>query len=88
VQDRMDPSNSGAVPGYDHEAWGERLLWTMVVLAAVSLVAAALAKVEAPATAVLGATLVVAAVAAVSVGFTIVTGHTGAQSHWSFLYKR
>lgn len=87
LQDALTQGNPDAqVPSNDHEEWGERLLWTMVALAAVSVVAAVLAKIHAPPIAVVGATLLVAVVAAVSVGFTIVTGHTGSESHWGYLF--
>lgn len=87
LQHRLDPTGE-SVPTHDHEAFGKALLWVVLALAVVSMVtwAASRAANFAPA-ALTGLAAVVAALAVVSAGMTVVTGHTGSESHWGALYK-
>lgn len=78
----------GEVPNNDHEALAETLLWIMVALAVLSLVTWQATRRDNLAPAVMtGLAAVVALLAVVSIGYTVVTGHTGSESHWGGLYK-
>lgn len=76
----------GGVPVNDHEALAETLLWIMLALAVLSVTTWLGTRTGGMAPTVLtGLGVTVALVAAVSIGFTIATGHTGSNSHWGFL---
>lgn len=87
LQDKLDPTHE-SVPNNDHEELGVTLMWIMVALAVVSVVSWLATRMDnlAPA-ALTGLAVVVALLAVVSAGFTVVTGHTGSESHWGGLYK-
>lgn len=87
LQHHLDPTRQ-SVPTHDHEAYGKALLWIVLALAVVSVVTALAARAPhfAP-TALTGLAAVVAVLAVISAGITVITGHTGSESHWSALYK-
>ncbi|MGQ0629804.1 MAG: cupredoxin domain-containing protein [Sporichthyaceae bacterium] len=86
LQDKL----GGGVPSNDHEKWGEITLWIMVGLAlacVLTLLVSRRYEERSPA-AVTGLAAVVAALAVASGVMTTVTGHTGSDSHWGFLYAK
>lgn len=87
LQSKLDPSKEN-VPNNDHEKYGELLLWIVLALAIVSVITYAVSRMDnfAP-TALTGLAAVVAALALATVAMTIITGHTGSDSHWGFLYE-
>lgn len=87
LQGKMDPTRRN-VPNNDHAGWGDALLWVVLALALISALAAALSRLDVKNPAALaGLGLLVAALAVAAAGVTIVTGHTGSQSHWGYLYE-
>jgi hypothetical protein len=83
LQDRYQRIGNNDVPRYDHQELGETLLWIVLALA----VATALAWVGSrrsglPAGAARGMGAMVAGLAVAAVVFTVLTGHTGSESHW------
>lgn len=86
LQDKLGGAES--VPTNDHEKWGEITLWIMVGLALASVITwlASRQFEDRSPTAVTGLAVVVAALAVASGAMTVVTGHTGSESHWGFLY--
>ena len=87
LQHHLDPTGEN-VPTHDHEAYGKALLWTVFALAVVSTVTwfASRAPRFGPA-ALTGLAGVVALLAFASAGMTVITGHTGSESHWGAIYK-
>lgn len=76
----------GQVPTNDHEAYGETLLWIVLALAVTSVLAcAAMRSQSPPAALVTGIGGVVALLAVASLVLTVVTGHSGSESHWGYL---
>ncbi|MGQ0623278.1 MAG: hypothetical protein ACT4PP_01280 [Sporichthyaceae bacterium] len=87
LQEKLDPSKEN-VPNNDHEKYGELLLWIVLALTIVSILTVLVTRIDSFApTARTGLAVVVAALAAASIVLTVVTGHTGSQSHWGFLYE-
>lgn len=83
LKDRYRGLGDTRTPKFDHEALGQTLVWIMVAVAVVSLAIWALEPMRAKApAAVLGLAGVVALLAASSIVLTVLTGHTGAESHW------
>lgn len=83
LKDRYRGLGSTQTPKFDHEKLGQTLLWIMVALAVASLIIWALEPMRAVApVAVLGLAGVVVLLAASSIVFSVLAGHTGAESHW------
>ncbi len=88
LQEKLDPTKQ-SVPTNNHEQLAETLLWIMVGLTVVSVITWLAVRMDsfAPAAAT-GLAAVVAVLAVTSAGFTVVTGHTGSDSHWGSLYAK
>lgn len=83
LQDRYRSIGNDGVPRYDHEELGETLLWVMLALTAATLLAwLATRRAAVPAIAGFWLGAVVAALAVASIVLTVLTGHTGSESHW------
>lgn len=85
LQDRLHPDGPTGTAA-DHQELGNALLWVVAGLALVSVLtwgASRLPGFAPPALTGLG--LVVTVLALFSTVLTIVTGHTGAESHWGYL---
>jgi uncharacterized membrane protein len=75
-------------PEYDHERWGRDLLWWVLALTIVAVLVAALSRIpNLPGFLGIGLGGAVAALAVVSIAFTVVTGHTGAEGNWKGFIK-
>jgi hypothetical protein len=75
-------------PSHDHERWGKDLLWWVLAMAIVAVLVAAAGRVpNLPPLVGMGLGSVVAVLAIVSIVFTAVTGHTGAESSWKDFIK-
>lgn len=87
LQVKLDPTRQN-VPTNDHETFGKALLWIVLALAVVSVITWLASRADnfAP-VALTGLAGVVALLAFASAGMTVVTGHTGSESHWGALYK-
>lgn len=87
LQEKLDPSKAN-VPNNNHEQFGNLLLWIVLAVTIVSVITVLASRMNtfAP-SALTGLAVVVAALAVASVGMTVVTGHTGSESHWGFLYE-
>jgi hypothetical protein len=88
LKDKLNPSGDpNGPPTGDHEEYAKVLLWIVVALAAVSVVAWFAGRMRGmlPA-AVLGLGLVVGGLAVAAAVMTVVTGHTGSESKWGYLY--
>lgn len=85
---RLDPTGEGGLPGYDHQTYGEILLWIMLALATVSVITWLAARADQfhPA-ALSGLVAIVVLLAVAAIGMTMVTGETGAK-RWSFLVSQ
>lgn len=90
LKDKLNPKNSPkGPPSNDHEEYAQVLLWIMVALAVAAAVAWFAGRMEGmlPAAA-LGLAVVVGGLAVASTVMTVVTGHTGSQAKWGFLYQK
>lgn len=90
LKDKLNPDDSfKAPPTHHHEGYGKTLLWTMVALVVVVAITWAIGRT--PGTmpmVVTGLSVVVAGLAVAAMVFTVVTGHTGSESHWGYLYAK
>jgi uncharacterized membrane protein len=90
LKSNLNPTDSPkGVPTHHHEGYGTTLLWIMVALAVVAVVTWAVGRRPGmmPA-AVTGLSVIVAGLAVASATLTVITGHTGSQSHWGYLYAK
>lgn len=88
LKNKMDPSGKSGIPTQDHEGWGTALMYVVLAVAIVAVLTAAIARMDIQnPTALTGLGLLVAALALAAAGVTMVTGHTGAKSHWGYLYE-
>lgn len=83
LQDRYQSIGDNGVPRYDHEAFGKALLWVVLALAVTSAAAwLATRRASVPDAAGLGLGALAGALAVAAIVLTVVTGHTGSESHW------
>ncbi len=88
LKDKLNPKGSpNGPPSNDHEEFGRALLWIVLALAIASVITWFAGRMEGmlPA-AVVGLAVVVGGLAVASTVLTVVTGHTGSQSKWGYLY--
>jgi hypothetical protein len=89
LKDKLNPDNSPkGPPSNDHEEYAQVLLWIMVALAVAAAVAWFAGRTEGmlPAAA-MGLALVVGGLAVAAAAMTVVTGHTGSDAKWGYLYE-
>ena len=83
LQDRYQSIGDSGVPRYDHEDLGKALLWVVLALAVASAAAwLATRQATVPAAASLGLGALAGALAVAAIVLTVLTGHTGSESHW------
>lgn len=90
LKDELNPTGSPkGPPSNDHEEYAQVLMWIMVALAVAAAVAWFAGRTEGmlPAAA-LGLGLVVGGLAVASAAMTVVTGHTGSDAKWGYLYEQ
>lgn len=90
LKDKLNPDNNPkGAPSNDHEEYAQVLLWIVVALAIAAAVAWFAGRMGGmlPAAA-LGLALVVGGLAVASAALTVVTGHTGSEAKWGYLYQQ
>ncbi|HEY2831264.1 MAG TPA: DUF2231 domain-containing protein [Sporichthyaceae bacterium] len=87
-KDRFRIMGDQSTPEYSHERWGKDLLWWVLALAIVAVLVYAVGRVpNLPPFVGMGLGGVVAVLAVVSIVFTAVAGHTGAEASYKGIIK-
>ncbi|MGQ0467259.1 MAG: DUF2231 domain-containing protein [Sporichthyaceae bacterium] len=88
LKDKLNPENNPkGAPSNDHEEYAQVLLWIVVALTIAAAIAWFSGRVDGmlPAAA-MGLALVVGGLAIAAAAMTVVTGHTGSEAKWGYLY--
>ncbi|HZE66568.1 MAG TPA: DUF2231 domain-containing protein [Sporichthyaceae bacterium] len=87
-KDRFQILGDKRTPGFDHERWGKDMLWWVLALASVAVVVWGVGRLpNLPAMVGTGLGGVVAVLAVVTIVFTAVAGHTGAEASYKGIIK-